>query len=61
MKKIHIYQLRKSLKVIVGLLLVVNLFRYKQNHSYQTLIGMIGLVLIFISLRKIKSQQNEKI
>jgi hypothetical protein len=61
MKKILIYHLWKYLLVLGGMLFVINVFRYINNPSIKTLIGMSGFLLIFISLRKIKSQQNEKI
>ncbi len=61
MKKILIYHLWKYLLVFGGMLFVINVFRYINNPSIKTLIGMSGFLLIFISLRKIKSEQNENL
>jgi hypothetical protein len=56
MKNILLYHLWKSLIVIGVLLFVINIFRYINNPSIKTLIGMGGLLLIFISLRKLTKQ-----
>jgi hypothetical protein len=60
MKKILIYHLWKYLLVLGGLLFVINVFRYIQNPSIKTLIGMGGFLLIFISFRKLTKQNLTK-
>lgn len=61
MKKIFAQQFKKSLFVIVGILLVCLLFRFIENQTIKTVIGIAGFLLMLISLRKLKSQQNENI
>ena len=60
MKKILLYHLWKYLLVLGGLLFVINIFRYINNPSIKTLIGMGGFLLIFISLRKLTKQNLNK-
>ena len=60
MKKILLYHLWKSLIVIGVLLFVINIFRYINNPTSETLIGMSGFLLIFISLRKLTKQNLTK-
>ena len=55
MKKLLLYHSWKSLVVVV-LLFVIPIFRYINNPSIKTLIGIGGFLLIFISLRKITKQ-----
>ncbi len=60
MKKIFLYHLWKSLVVLGGLFFVINIFRYINNPTIETLIGMGGLLLIFISFRKLTKQNLTK-
>jgi hypothetical protein len=60
MKKIFLYHLWKSLVVLGGLFFVINIFRYINNPTIETLIGMGGFLLIFISLRKLTKQNLTK-
>ena len=60
MKKILANQFWKSILAIGGILLISLLFRFIENQTIKTIIGMCGFLLIFISLRKLKSLQNEK-
>ena len=60
MKKVLIYHLWKYLVVLGGLLFVINIFRYINNPTIETLIGMGGFLLLFISLRKLTKQNLTK-
>lgn len=51
----------KFLFVIGEIFLVCLLFRSIENQTIKTVFGMTGFLLMFISLRKLKSQQNENI
>lgn len=51
----------KFLFVIVGILLISLLFHFIENQTIKTVIGIAGFLLMLISLRKLKSQQNENI
>ena len=61
MKKIIAPQFKKFLFVIVGILLVSLLFRFIENQTIKTVLGIAGFLLMLISLRKLKSQKNENI
>ncbi len=53
MIKIFLYHLWKCLLVLGGLFFVINIFRYINNPTIETLTGMGGFLLIFISLRNL--------